>query len=159
MKVINCDGASLLSVRRQKFTSLFGYGGHITHFQDSEEIFLRFLNLITEIQGFYNVRNSNTGSPLFGQADHENSSNFNRKAVGIRLTLNTIKSASTKHTCRGTRFMRTHKIFTLQTAKFRTVAVQTDLKRHTKQVSLSLQKRNKYKTKTNIHLTFLLEIK
>jgi len=27
------------------------------------------------------------GLPLFGHADHENNSNYNRKVVGIRVTL------------------------------------------------------------------------
>jgi hypothetical protein len=63
--------------------SLFEDGSHITHFQDSEELFLRFRNLISEFHGFYNARNSNTGISLFGQADHENNSKHNRQAVGF----------------------------------------------------------------------------
>jgi len=63
--------------------SLFEDGGHITHFQDSVQIFLCFRNLIFDLHGFYNAQHSNTRNSLFGQANHENSSNHTRKVVGI----------------------------------------------------------------------------
>jgi hypothetical protein len=55
------------TVYRIKYlATLFEDGGHITHFQDSIEIFLRFRNLIADLHGFYNARNSNAGISLFG---------------------------------------------------------------------------------------------